>query len=217
MRRNRPRTSHVCGHVRGHTFGSVRPRGAATFFAVASFALLVALAVAPPARADDTIKRPGDHPAYSVEAEPHLVLGWDDVYASDGWGVGGRFSIPIVDNGFVPSINNSVAIGFGLDLLHYDSCWYNADCSANYIHIPVVMQWNFYVSQHWSVFGEPGLVIFHGFFDDCPFQNGCPGRPRETSVEPALYLGGRYHFNDKMSLTMRIGFPSISVGISFFP
>ena len=179
--------------------------------------MLVALAVAPPARADDTIKHPGDHPAYSFEAEPHLVLGWDDVYASDGFGVGARFSIPIVDNGFVPSINNSVAIGFGLDLLHYDSCWYNADCSANYIHIPVVMQWNFYVAQHWSVFGEPGLVIFHGFFDDCPFQNGCPGRPRETSVEPALYLGGRYHFSDRMSLTMRVGFPSISVGVSFFP
>jgi hypothetical protein len=217
MRRNRPHARHVRRHVCGYFCGSVRPRGAAAFFAVASFTLLVALAVAPPARADDTIKRPGDHPAYSVEAEPHLVLGWDDVYASDGFGVGGRFSIPIVDNGFVPSINNSVAIGFGLDLLHYDSCWYNADCSANYIHIPVVMQWNFYVSQHWSVFGEPGLVIFHGFFDDCPFQNGCPGRPRETSVEPALYLGGRYHFSDRMSLTMRIGFPSISVGISFFP
>ena len=73
-------------------------------------------------------------------------------------------------------INNSVAIGFGLDLLHYDSCWYNAPCSANYIHIPVVMQWNFYVAQRWSVFGEPGLVIFHGFFEDCPPNvNRCNG------------------------------------------
>ena len=109
--------------------------------------------------------------------------------------------------------------GFGLDLLHYDSCWYNGPCSANYIHIPVVMQWNFFVASHWSVFGEPGLVIFHGFFDDCPNdpQFRCPGRPRVTSLEPALYLGGRYHFNDSMSLTMRIGFPSISIGLSFFP
>jgi hypothetical protein len=180
---------------------------------------LAALAVvARPARADDTIKHPGDHPAYNFEVEPHVLLGWDDVYASDGFGVGARFSIPIVDNGFVPNINNSVAIGFGLDLLHYDQCWYRGDCSANYIHIPVVLQWNFFVSSHWSVFGEPGLVIFHGFFDDCPADvNGCPGRPRETSVEPALYLGGRYYFNDRMTLTMRVGFPSISVGISFFP
>jgi hypothetical protein len=189
--------------------------------AVAGAALtLAALAVLAPrsARADDTIKHPGDHPAYNFEVEPHLVLGWDDVYAADGFGLGVRFSIPIVDNGFVPKINNSVAISFGLDLLHYDSCWYVGDCSANYIHIPVVMQWNFYVARQWSVFGEPGLVVFHGFISDCPVAiRNCPVGPRETSVEPALYLGGRYHFNDKMSLTMRVGFPSISVGLSFFP
>jgi hypothetical protein len=195
MRRNRPHPSTVC------------------LFSAAS---LFALSLCAPARGDDTIKHPGDHPAYNFEAEPHLLLGWDDVYASDGFGVGARFSIPIVDNGFVPQINNSVAIGFGLDLLHYDGCWFNGNCSANYIHIPVVMQWNFYVAARWSVFGEPGLVIFHGFIDDCTLNN-CPGRPRETSVEPAIYLGGRYHFNDRMALTMRVGFPSISIGLSFFP
>ena len=202
-----------------HTFMARRHR-AAGFIATLAVAIVAVLAVAVPARADDTIKHPGDHPAYTVEAEPHLLLGWDDVYASGGFGVGARFSIPVVDNGFVSSINNSVAIGFGLDLVHYDSCWIggNTACSANYIHIPVVMQWNFFVAQRWSVFGEPGLVIFHGFIEDCPFNDGrCNGRPRVTSVEPALYLGGRYYFNDKMSLTMRIGFPSISVGVSFFP
>ena len=199
---------------RPHTF-MVRRNRAAAFIATLAIAIL---ALARPAQADDTIKHPGDHPAYTFEAEPHVLLGWDAVYASGGFGVGARFSIPIVDNGFVSSINNSVAIGFGLDLLHYDSCWYNADCSANYIHIPVVMQWNFYVAQRWSVFGEPGLVIFHGFIEDCPFNDArCNGRPRVTSLEPAMYLGGRYHFSDKMSLTMRIGFPSISVGVSFFP
>jgi hypothetical protein len=187
--------------------------------AFAAFAAALSVeAFAVTAGADDTVKRPGDHPAYSFEVEPHLLLGWDDVYASDGYGVGARFSIPIVDNGFVPSINNSVAIGFGLDLLHYDGCWFAGNCSANYIHIPVVMQWNFYVAQRWSVFGEPGLVIFHGFIDDCPVTiKNCPVGPRQTSIEPALYLGGRYYINDRLSLTMRVGFPSISIGLSFFP
>src|SRR6185312_357116 len=115
-------------------------------------ALLASLTVASAAQADDTIKHPGDHPAYNFEVEPHLLFGWDNVYANDGWGPGVRFSIPIVDNGFVSSINNSVAISFGLDLLHYDHCWYNGGCSGNYIHIPVVMQWNFYVAQRFSVF-----------------------------------------------------------------
>ena len=195
---------------------------------IALAAILFTLAVIVPtqARADDTIKHPGDHPSYNVEIEPHGILGgYDSVYVSGaGFGVGGRFSIPIVQNGFVPSINNSVAITFGLDFLHYGSdCGYgglNYSCAANFLYFPVAMQWNFYVSQKWSVFGEPGLYIYHGFFDSyCPPNaNGSCFEPisNATGVRPAFYLGGRYHFNEKVSLTMRIGYPTISVGVSWF-
>jgi hypothetical protein len=169
------------------------------------------------AGADDTIKHPGDHPEYDVEIEPHLLLGWDSVYAPGGLGVGGRFSIPIVHNGFVQEINNSVAISFGLDWMHYDACWYHGNCSADYLDFPVVMQWNFFVAQRWSVFGEPGLLFYHGFVNDCPNGNTCPASPRVTFLEPALYLGGRFHFSEKAALTMRIGYPAFSVGVSFFP
>jgi hypothetical protein len=177
-----------------------------------------AIAGARTARADDTIKHPGDHPQYIFEAEPHLLLGWGGPYTNDGYGVGVRISIPIVDNGFVSSINDSVAISFGADLVHYDWCWYgNAGCSGNYLDFPVVMQWNFFVAQRWSVFGEPGLYVFDGFINDCPNGNACPGRPSPFGVQPALYLGGRFHLSQGTALTMRIGFPSISFGFSFFP
>jgi hypothetical protein len=171
------------------------------------------------ARADDTIRHPGDHPQYLFEAEPHVLLGWGGPYANEGYGVGARFSIPVVENGFVSSINNSVAISFGVDLVHYDWCWYgpNGGCSANYLDFPVAMQWNFFVAQRWSVFGEPGLYIFDGFFNDCPGGTQCPGRPWGFGIEPALFLGGRYHLSSTMALTMRIGFPSFSFGFSFFP
>src|SRR5258708_18707034 len=74
-----------------------------------------------PAMADDTIKHPGEHPQYHVEVEPHALWGWTHYnYApTDGFGLGLRLSIPIVDNGFISSINNSVAISFGIDWLHY--------------------------------------------------------------------------------------------------
>jgi hypothetical protein len=191
-------------------------------FATAIAAFVAATAVlsgAPSARADDTIKHPGDHPKYAVEIEPHLVLGWAGPFGSDGYGIGARFSIPLVDNGFVDSINNSVAISFGADLVHEDWCWYDnrANCSANYLDFPVVMQWNFFVAQHWSVFGEPGLVIYDGFFQDCPNGNNCPGHPSTFGLSPALYLGGRYHLSAGTALTMRIGFPAFSFGFSFFP
>jgi hypothetical protein len=205
MRRNRPHGS------------AVTPAVTLARAAALPVALLAGVVVPRTARADDTIKQVGDHPAYSFEVEPQLLLGWDGIYGNDGFGAGVRFAIPIVDNGFVPNINNSVAIGFGIDLLHYPGCWYNGDCSANYIQVPVVLQWNFYVAKRWSVFGEPGLFFFHGFLSGCPNNEHCPGEPNQTSVYPAFYVGGRYYINDKMTVTLRAGFPSLSVGLSFFP
>jgi hypothetical protein len=67
------------------------------------------------------------------------------------------------------------------------------------------MQWNFWLTPHWSVFGEPGL----GF--------ALAGKgPAPDLLHPILMAGGRYHFNDKIALTLRVGYPAISVGASFF-
>ncbi len=189
-----------------------------------SHAWLTALALgvtlaAGEAKADDTIRTPGDHPSYKVEIEPHVLLGWGDIYAGNSYGLGARFAIPIVENGFVPSINNSVAIGFGVDLLHYDGCYFKgASCSANFLQFPVVMQWNFFVAPKWSVFGEPGLYLYKGFFESVCNVNGnqqnC-NEPTQFGIRPAIYIGGRYYFNEHVTLTMRLGYPTFSLGVSF--
>jgi hypothetical protein len=176
--------------------------------------LLLPLAISAPAAADDTIKHPGDHPQYGVELEPHaLLVPFGAEYGGLALGLGGRASIPLVQNGFIQSLNNSVAITFGLDALFYQSCYYHGSCSATFIDIPLAMQWNFFVAQRWSVFGEPGLYLYHGFLPDCPAGIACP---TATGVYPAIYAGGRYHISDSVSLTMRIGFPAFSFGVSFF-
>jgi hypothetical protein len=190
---------------------------ARTFLFAPAVACAVLLAGGGDALADDTIRHPGDHPNYSVEIEPHLLFGWDNLFPGNSFGIGARFSIPVVQNGFVDTINNSVAVSFGADLLHYDGCYLpNGSCSANFLFLPVAMQWNFFVAQKWSVFGEPGLFIYHGFFDACPPGLGpqCLA-PNATGIRPALFAGGRYHFNENVALTMRIGYPTFSVGVSF--
>ncbi|MGH7434136.1 MAG: outer membrane beta-barrel protein [Polyangiaceae bacterium] len=184
------------------------------------------------ARADDTIKHPGDHPHYAVEIEPHLLLGWAANYyygGGSGFGIGGRVSINLTHDGFVDSINNSVAIGLGLDWVHYDapSCYYNyargcyGGTSADFFQFPVVMQWNFYVARKWSVFGEPGLYIWHGTYGNGVCYNGpnpVPCSFSDTGVGPAFWIGGRYHFNENIALTMRLGYPDIlTIGVSFMP
>jgi hypothetical protein len=190
---------------------------------LAAAAFAAATALGSSAHAQSIIKNPGDHPDYKVEVEPHLNFGWASRWASNGVGVGGRFSIPVVKNGFVPTINNSVAISFGLDYLRYGGCYGNgaifksSDCGgASFLLLPVAMQWNFWLSPTWSVFGEPGLYIYHGIYDDpCAGLGAICATPSRTSVDFLFHAGGRFHFNDTVALTMRVGYPTLSVGVSF--
>jgi hypothetical protein len=160
---------------------------------VASAAVATVIALAGSARAQEhsIIRNPGDHPSYFFEAEPHAILGFpgpDEPGGAFGLGFRGTFNIA---NGFVPNINDSVGVGVGFDI-----------ATDGRFYLPVVLQWNFWLSTHWSVFGEPGLAIV----SEAPF----------TGVFPAFFAGGRYHFTDRIALTMRLGYPDISVGVSFF-
>ncbi len=189
--------------------------------AVASVvALASCFAFAREASAQSIIKNPGDHVKGGVELEPHLVLSpFNTPYNDLGLGLGFRASIPIVDNGFVSTINNNVAIGFGLDWMRYRGCdWSDCD-SINHFAVPVVMQWNFFLTKAWSVFAEPGLALnFHTGFDCDNYRDrfgrryGCY---RDNRVDPTLFVGGRWHFSQYTTLTMRIGWPYWSIGVSF--
>jgi hypothetical protein len=143
-----------------------------------------------------TIKHPGDHPDYVFEAEPHALIGFAGPFDDHGghFGAGFRGTFVIVSNGFVKTINNSIGISFGADLF-----------TENTLFLPVAMQWNFWLSRHWSVFGEPGIGLALQDF-----------QAKNNVVNPILMAGGRYHFNDNIALTLRIGYPAVSFGVSFF-
>ncbi len=167
--------------------------GARPLGATATAALFALTLLAPRmASADEsTIKHPGAHSNYVFEAEPHaLAAPFDDFRP----GVGFRGTIEVVDNGFVTSINNTVGIGFG------------ADWIKDRLRVPVVMQWNFWLTRHWSVFGEPGGVLRFDY----------QGKDQRLRPELAFYAGGRYAFSDSVALTLRVGFPVASFGVSFF-
>jgi hypothetical protein len=169
-----------------------RPRGV-----VVGALVLAGVGISGTAQADQSIiKTPGDHPDYRFEAEPHGLLGFGGPFrhGHTELGAGFRGTVILVDNGFVSSINNSVGITFGGDVFF----------ARGTVFLPVGMQWNFWLTNHWSVFGEPGLGFALNKYS------------RADTVNPVFYLGGRYHFNDKVSLTMRIGYPYFSVGASFF-
>ncbi len=186
-------------------------------YAVPFVAALAVATVPAVAHAQTIIRQPGEHPDYHVEIEPHGVLGlawWDfGPYGTFGFGGGARFSIPLCKNCFVRKINNNVAISFGADFVSYP--FGNAAFVFTDLYLPVAMQWNFFLSKKWSVGGEVGFAPVIGVFYD---YNYCAGPGCQNWwVYPDAGVVARYHFNDKVSLTMRLGFPEFfNVGVSFF-
>lgn len=186
------------------------------------------------ASAQAVIRQPGNHPHYSVEIEPHLAFQWADRFgAGDGFGPGVRFNIPFVHNGPIKTINNNMGITFGMDLTfgdggpgwcyaRYDrNFWRNGeDCDVTEFWLPVAMQWNFWLTDVISVFGEPGFAIAHRRWSYewyCAGNNGalCDNNYNDTDLEFIFGAGGRFMFSDNIGATVRVGFPMISAGINF--
>jgi hypothetical protein len=187
-------------------------------------AAIFALGLPSAAFAQSTIKANGQRPRYSFEAEPHLLAGLMDppgFGGGTGLGAGFRGTFEVAPDGFLPKLNDSVGIGIGIDYLRYDGwqgprgrcerfvsapagvpvCVETSDGNVDYFYVPAVMQWNFWLHRKWSVFGEPGLAMYveDGDLELSPF---------------VLYLGGRYHISDELTLTMRLGYPTFSLGLS---
>ena len=213
------------------------PTGSVTRLCAAAAAASVLLAGLP-AQAESIIKHPGDHPKYSVELEPHGLVQYfqTPTWMSTGFGLGFRASIPFLDNGPVSTINNNMAISFGLDWAHFSEDWWCGNrwnpgdpryyawysgygCSANTLWFPVVLQWNFFLTDIISVFGEPGLALVHDWWTG---WLPCPGNPAvackytnsQTGLAPAFWGGARFLFGKTVGLTVRLGFPSATLGLS---
>jgi hypothetical protein len=160
-------------------------------------------------QAETIIKQPGNHARYSVEFEPHLLLGWANLDANDpfprkadfnhnaGFGPGLRLSIPLVGNGFVKTINNNVALGFGADWAHYDA-------NSNVVWFPIVMQWNFFITDVITVFGEPGFAI----------RTVSGGHHTDARVDGVMQAGAKFMFSRNVGLTLRAGYPYFSLGLT---
>ncbi len=200
----------------------------------ALFTLALAFATLLSARpASAQIKQPGAHPDYSVELDPHLDLGWGGPFhgpfGNEGFGLGFRATIPIVKQGPISKINNSMGIGFGGDFLFYgdDDChwgdrrFWNVyyDCHGNSFVFPVVLQWNFWLTPKISVFGEPGLAITYSHVEwEYPCGPGgaqvCDNDDSDTDFIPfILWGGGRFLLGDSVGITVRLGWPYISAGV----
>lgn len=129
-----------------------------------------------------------------------------------GLAAGGRFGIPVVHNGFVKKINNAIYVNFGADLYFIDYKHGGAKgVYAPAVGIPVTMHWEFYFTRSWTAFGEVGPTLFlHPAVLKGDGWDWSPGHWFSAGV------GGRYLLHETLALTLRLGSPYSSFGVSFF-
>ena len=123
-----------------------------------------------------------------------------------GPALGVRYSIPIVHNGFVPTINNTVSVSFGGDFY-----WVKIDSDeyATALGFPVTLQWRFLFTSRWSAFGELGVNLF--LAPDLIAGEDWRWHPGSWVIAA---IGGRLRLNRSWSLVGRLGNPYSSIGAS---
>jgi hypothetical protein len=181
--------------------------------AALAFTLVTAAAAAPAeAQRGTAIDRPftGQRP-YVLDL--HAGFTWWGV----GLAAGMRFGVPLVHNGFVPTINNAVYLNFGFDF--YWTRWRCAPTAGGCgeweygtgLGFPIALQWNFYFNDQWSLYLELGGQIYlsPGFFNDGIFYGG------EGGYWFIGALGVNYRIDDTILLTVRLGTPYASFGVGF--
>jgi hypothetical protein len=198
---------------------------------VLSFCLVVIAAVfsgEPRASADELIiNRPYSGPRRDIEVDVHLTLDYGFgagfgassacdyaygcyYYGAYGVGPGVKMLFPVVQNGFIPSLNNAFYVGFITDFLFVPYYSYDVGAPAGFFAFTIgpVVQWRFYLFHALSVFAETGFEIgaFFGNYD---------GYGDVYSFIPIFDIGGNWHFAKHVALTFSLGYPSTKVGVSF--
>jgi hypothetical protein len=124
------------------------------------------------------------------------------------FGVGGRFMIPILHDGFIPPVNDSFGIEFGADLSGVLGSYFYP-----IIGLPAEVYWQFHFTKKFSAYAKAGVVIE---FNPVPYTCGpatvCRGY---VSASPIGNVGLIYKFSESVSFRAEAGYPWIKIGLGF--
>ena len=155
------------------------------------------------------------HPRYGAEIEPHFVIAGLDKYGP-GLGLGLNVTIPIWQNAPFRGFDDDISFGVGLDWVRY-AAYKPAEPKGSTVltyavYVPAFIQWNIWLGARASIFLEPTLMFrFASYPDTCPLQNCEAG----TRVMPTGSIGIRFRIVNRVSATIRVGWPLVSFGASW--
>lgn len=129
-------------------------------------------------------------------------------YAGFPFGIGGRFYIPIVHDGFIPPVNDSFGIEFGLDF---------SGVAGRSVYpvfaIPVEVMWRFHFQKTFSLYAKIGIALQFNVVSYCPYTGY-----RSCGLVTADGIGNVgliWHFTQKVALRVEAGYPWLKIGLGF--
>jgi len=118
-----------------------------------------------------------------------------------GFGIGARFYLPLVQDGFIPQINDEFGLEFGVDIAPSFGTF-----SYFFFDIPVQVVLDVHVTPQFDAYVKLGICPTLYFGHDSGFYAG------------SLFAGAvglKYKLGEKFYLRAEAGYPMVMVGIGF--
>jgi len=134
----------------------------------------------------------------SLRIDVHFMIGY---YAEVGGGL--RLDIPIVSGGLIDGPDDDLTITVGAEVMYI----YWSAFEGIGVYPVLAFQWNFYLTEAWSIFPEVGATLIissnrEEWYD--PF------------IAPHAMFGVRWHFSENNTIFVRAGWPAgVHLGVTF--
>lgn len=137
------------------------------------------------------------------------ILPW---WLGFGIGIAPRYTIPLVHEGLIPSLNDSIELELGGDFWFSTWRYFGVDYSYVGLAAPVVeARWTFHFSPRLAAYAKMGFGLNFWFF-----QGRVPGATYESSwggFYPNGASGVIYQLNDVLSIRGEAGYLGLRVGV----
>ena len=147
-------------------------------------------------------------PGGLFDATPHTRASQIAVWGDLDWGgigIGGRYNMPLVADGFLPELNDSFELEFGPDI--YFSTWGLCGlyvCSGLRLDLLAEGRWTFHLWPNLAAYAKlsVGPSIWLGSYSNVAFH---------FNIGPGII----YQLNDKMDVRAEVGYSGFHVGLGW--
>lgn len=177
--------------------------------------IAAALAATPALAEENAVRSSGGLLDASTHRRPMMLSLFAGIPHAYGWyyggvpfGVGARFLIPLVHDGFIPKVNDEFDIEFGAD-------FFGISRGAFYgvFSLPVEVMWRFHMVDRLSLYAKLGVAIEFGVSNYCGFGPCRSGFG--VGVQPIGSVGLIFMATKTVALRLEAGYPWVKVGVGF--